>query len=235
MSHIKGRVKKFRQVQAARRSLVITDHRVWACCCDRCGVSPFGAFPKDVRGPVQYGPRMQELVVYLGVAQFLPLCRIGQVIETMTGSRPSEGTIGRYLQSFAARLTLFHSRLGDLAKTTQVGHFDETGMRVKESLNRFYIATTELFCYLWLGKSRGDVMTAFKQIALHDYWPSYRKHMPEACHAYGLAHLARECVGLAEKGEAWADRIATLFYKMITVNQRARDHPRPSPKSVLTP
>ena len=232
LSHIKGKVRSFRQVQdlPERHPLEITNHQVWECCCDQCGVSTVGCFLDDVRGAVQYGHHMKELVVYLGVAQFLPLRRIGQVIEAMTGSRLSEGTIDYYIRSFADRFKPVHRCLGAFAKDAEVCGFDETGMRVEGSLHWYHIATTELLCYMWLGKSRGDVMTAFKKIALHDYRPSYRKHMPKARHAYCLAHLARECVGLTEKGEVWADRIATLLYEMITANQQARDHQLPLTK-----
>ena len=51
--------------------------------------------------------------------------------------------------------------------------------------------------------------------------------MPEARHAYCLAYLARECVGLAERGEVWANRMATLLYEMISTTQQARDNQRP--------
>ena len=160
---------------------------------------------------------------------------MSQTIEAMTGSRLSEGTIDGYMRSFADRFQAVHRRLGDLAQVAEISHFDETGMRVEGSLNGFHMATTELFCYLWLGQSRGDVMTAFKTIAVHDHWRSYRKHMPEARHAYCRAHRARECVGLAEKGEAWADKMADLLYEMIRANQQARDQHRPLTPSVLTP
>ena len=69
-------------------------------------------------------------------------------------------------------------------------------------------------------------MGAFKKIAVHDHWRSYLKHMPKARHAYCLAHLARECVGLSERGELWADRMAALLYEMIAANQQARDEQR---------
>ena len=145
------------------------------------------------------------------VAQFLPLRRIGQVIAAMTGAYPSQGTVNAYIRSFADRFKRVHRRLGALAKDTEVCGFDATG----------------LSCYLWLGTSRGDVMTAFKKIALHDDGPSYRKRMPAARHASCLAHLARECVDLAEKGEAWAAKMATLLYEMIATNQQARKTQRP--------
>lgn len=78
----------------------------------------------------------------------------------MSGSRLSEGTIDGYLRSFADCLKPVHSRLGDFVKTVDICHFDEAVMRVEGSLHWFHIAMNELLCYLWLGKSRGDVMTA---------------------------------------------------------------------------
>ncbi len=124
-------------------------------------------------------------------------------IAAMTVAHPSQGTINAYSQSFAERFKGVHRRLGALAKDAA------------------------LLCYLWLGTSRGDVMTVFKKIALHDYWPSYRKRMPAVRHAYCFAHLARECVGLAEKGAAWAAEMAALLYEMIRGNQRARQYATP--------
>ena len=130
LSPIKGKVCSVRQVQdlPARCPLEITDHRVWACCCDRCGAHTVGRFPEDVRGAVQYGPRMQELVVYLGVAQFLPLRRIGQVIAAMTGSHPAQGTIDAYIQSFVDCFKGVHRRLEALAKDAEVCGCDATGI-----------------------------------------------------------------------------------------------------------
>ena len=83
LSPIKGEVRTVRQVQdvPVRRPLEITDHRAWACCCDRCGANTVGSFPEDVRGPVQYGPRMQELVVYLGVAQSCPYAGLARSLR----------------------------------------------------------------------------------------------------------------------------------------------------------
>ena len=149
---------------------------------------------------------MQEVVVYLGVAPFLPLRRIDQVMAAITGSHPAQGTMNAYLRSFADRFKGVHRRLGALAKDAEVCGFDATGMRVEGSLHWMHRATT-----------------AFKKIAVHDDWPSYRKRMPEARHASCLAHLARECVGLAETGEAWAAKMATLLYEMVAANQQVRN------------
>ncbi len=214
-------VAKVRQVQdlPARQPLVITDHRVLTCQCERCGETTIGSFPTEVKAPVQYGPRLQQQVVYLGVEQLLPIRRIGQVINTFCGARLSEGTICNYIKSFAKRFQPVHTHLGDLVKQAPVAHFDETGMRVKGSLNWFHVGTTEAFCYFWLGQSRGDVMTGAQGIVVHDHWPPYQSKMPQVQHAFCLAHLARECTGLAEMGEQWTGKMADLFNDIMKVTK----------------
>ena len=215
-------VTSVRQVQdlPTRQPLVNTDHRAMTCCCERCGTTTTGTFPADVTAPVQYGPRLNELAVYLWVDQLIPLRRIGQVISTMTDAQPSQGTIHTMIQSCARRFEPVYAHLGDLVKHEPVTHFDETGMRVAGSLNWVHVAGTATYCYDWLGRSRGDVMTDATGIAVHDHWPSYRCHQSEVHHAFCLAHLVRECQGLAESGEAWARKMTTLLYRIIRLGQR---------------
>jgi transposase len=45
--------------------LVVTKHRAHQCCCSACGTETRAAFPEDVTAPVQYGPRIAALVIYL--------------------------------------------------------------------------------------------------------------------------------------------------------------------------
>ncbi len=119
--------------------------------------------------------------------------------------------------------------MGELVKYALVTHFDETGMRVEGSLKWFHVGTTKAFCYFWLGQSRGDVMTQATGIAIHDFWKSYQTKMPDAEHAYCLAHLVRECQGLTEMGEEWTAKLASLFYDMMKADQQG--HP-PSAKAI---
>ena len=215
-------VTSVRQVQdlPTRQPLVNTDHRVMTCCCERCGTTTTGTFPADVTAPVQYGPRLNELAVYLWVDQLIPLRRIGQVIATMTDAQPSQGTIHTMIQSCARRFEPVYAHLGDLVKHEPVTHFDETGMRVDGSLNWMHTAGTETHCYYWLGTSRGDVMEDATGIAVHDHWPSYLSRQPDVHHAFCLAHLVRECKGLAESGETWAKEMTSLLYEIIRLDQQ---------------
>lgn len=63
--------------------LEVTEHRAHSCRCASCSTLTRGAFPQDVRGPVQYGPRITGFVSYLLVAQFVP--------EQRTEGRPFAG------------------------------------------------------------------------------------------------------------------------------------------------
>ena len=171
---LKGFIPQKRQVKIfpVKQPLDITDRQICACQCAHCGETTTGAFPKEVKAPVQYGRNLQERVVYLASSQLLPIRRISQVINTFCGARLSEGTICNIIKAYAQRFKAVHTYLGGLVKDVPVTHFDETGMRVKGSLKWFHVGTTEAFCYFWLGKSRGDVMMGAKNIAIHDHFPS---------------------------------------------------------------
>ena len=52
--------------------LLVTEHRAHTCRCGHCSERTRAAFPADVTAPVQYGPRIVAMVVYLLHYQLLP-------------------------------------------------------------------------------------------------------------------------------------------------------------------
>jgi transposase len=52
--------------------LIVTEHRAYRCRCGRCGEETRAPFPEAVTAPVQYGPRLLAVVVYLLHYQLLP-------------------------------------------------------------------------------------------------------------------------------------------------------------------
>ena len=77
------------------RPLEVTEHRSHACRCARCGTVTRGSFPEGVTGPVQYGPRLSALAVWLRHTQFLPERRVSEVLEVLFGARVSPACGGR--------------------------------------------------------------------------------------------------------------------------------------------
>ena len=66
------------------RPLEVTEHRAHAKCCGHCGTVSRAAFPDGVSAPVQYGPRIAGVAVYLQHAHFLPEDRLSQVMYSAT-------------------------------------------------------------------------------------------------------------------------------------------------------
>ena len=102
--------------------LIVTEHRAYRCRCGRCGGETRAPFPEGVTAPVQYGPRLLAVVVYLLHYQLLP--------EGRGDGRPVRlvaATIARMSRTCAGRAQGFADTVGALVKAAAVKHLDETG------------------------------------------------------------------------------------------------------------
>lgn len=116
----------------------------------------------------------------------------------------------------------------------QVGHFDETGVRVDQRLGWLHTAGTAsltlLACHARRGREAMDalgVLTAFTGTAVHDAFASYSGY--GCSHALCNAHLLRELTFLAEQGQVqgqtpqpWAERMMTLLLSIKAAVEAAR-------------
>ena len=113
------------------RPLEVNEHRAHAKCCERCGTVTRAAFPDGVTAPVQYGPRIAGVAVYLQHAHFLPEDRLSQVMAELFGAPVTAATLATMSKRAAERLRDAASHIQDLAAgTARVKHMDETGFRV---------------------------------------------------------------------------------------------------------
>ena len=73
--------------------LAVTEHRAHTCRCGHCGRRTLADFPDGVTAPVQYGPRIAAVVVYLLHYQLLPEDRLAEAMADLFGwwPRPSPG------------------------------------------------------------------------------------------------------------------------------------------------
>jgi len=70
----------------------ITEHRVEEKKCPCCGEINRAVFPENIRGPVQYGERVQALAAYFAHQHFIPVERLCQIFEDIFGIALSPGT-----------------------------------------------------------------------------------------------------------------------------------------------
>src|SRR4051794_13705396 len=112
------------------RPLSVTEHRAHTCRCGHCGRLTRADFPDEVTAPVQYGPRIAAVVVYLLHYQLLPEDRLAEAMADLFGVRLVAATIARMSRACAGRAQGFADTVGALVKAAAVKHLDETGLRV---------------------------------------------------------------------------------------------------------
>ncbi len=84
--------------------LIVQEHHSEQKCCPQCQQITVASFPVEVRAPVQYGPRIAAIAVYLVHQQLLPLARACEVLFDLLSVSMSEGTLGDVIARCAAGL-----------------------------------------------------------------------------------------------------------------------------------
>jgi transposase len=112
----------------------VIEHQLIARSCP-CGTTTCGIAPQGVTGPVQYGPRITAIILYLYVGQFLSKKRTAQALAELFATPVSEGTVARIAQRGADALDGFLTEVADRIAEAEVAGFDETGLRVAGTLH----------------------------------------------------------------------------------------------------
>ncbi|MFC7280257.1 IS66 family transposase, partial [Paractinoplanes rhizophilus] len=190
----------------------ITEHQLIARRCVCAAVTCADA-PTGVDAPVQYGPRLAAIVVYLLVAQFGAQKRVAQTVSDLFGVPISQGSVAALTARAARRLEGdFLTAIRAALTAAPLVHFDETGFRVAGRLHWVHSASTGKYSLFYVHPKRGrdaidagGVLPAFTGIAVHDAWAPYDCY-PQATHALCCAHLLRELIAAGELDPAatWA-------------------------------
>ena len=203
------------------------EHQVETVCCPVCRQLSSGQFPPEAPEPLQYGPRLKALVVYLRVYQLLPSARTQELLADLFGAAPSEGTLTTILADAATRLTPVVETIREGVRQAAVAHFDETGCYVENKRYWLHVACTAKLTYYCVhakrgrqGSSAAGVLPDFRGIAVHDGYAAYWAY--ECEHALCNAHLLRELLFLVERHQqGWAQEVADLLREMLAATQAA--------------
>lgn len=217
------------------QKLQVTEYRTGYKACS-CGKLCFGEFSADVRGTVQYGPRISASVVYLTTHHMVADHRVGEIMSDFHGVRMSDATVINMRTRAAGLLSGFTEHVREMLVKELLLHFDETGLRVASSLNWLHSASTDLLTLQMVHPKRGKeaiddmgVLEHFRGVAVHDRWASYMTFL-YCIHAYCMAHILRELEFLHEvKRQAWAQEMAGL---LIRAKKMAEGPAPPTEKQV---
>jgi transposase len=201
----------------------VTEHQLIERECG-CGHRTRAAAPAGADGPVQYGPRIAAIIIYLYTGQFLSKKRTAQALAELFGVPLSQGTVAGITARAAGRLDGFLERAREEIAASPVAGFDETGFRVEGKLHWVHCARTGRYTLLTVHPRRGTkameamgVLPSFAGIAVHDAWAPYDTYTaPE--HQLCCAHALRELQAVtdcAPEGEwCWAAQAAEAITGM---------------------
>ena len=201
----------------------VTGHQLVERQCG-CGHRTRAAAPAGVDAPVQYGPRIAAIIVYLYAGQFLSKKRTAQALAELFGVPLSSGTVAALTARAAGRLDGFPDEIRARIAAADVAGFDETGLRVEGRLHWVHCARTGKYTLLSCHPRRGTeamnemgVLPSFDGVAVHDARAPYDTYA-DAGHQLCCAHAARELQAVADlagNGQwCWATRAAGALAAM---------------------
>ena len=209
---------------------MIVEHRLHRRRCG-CGQVTVADAPAGVSAPVQYGPSLRALAVYLLVFQHVPVARAAQLIADLTGARPSTGWVISTLGEAAAALVEVEKLIKSLLVLAHVLHVDETSVSINGARWWLHVAGTDTLTAYHLHSSRGrqavtefGVLPDYRGVAVHDALSVYDAY-PDATHALCGAHLVRELTAATEAhpDEIWPDQALAALLSLNTAAHHARD------------
>ena len=200
--------------------LAVTEHQAAAVCCPHCRQPTTAPFPATVTQPVQYGPRLLGLGVYLRHYQLLPYLRIGELLADLCGARPSVGTLHVASLSCAAALGAVEVAIKAALCVAPVLHADETSVGVAGQRQWVHVASTATLTHYARHPKRGHAATDAIGILprlvgrlIHDGWAPYWQY--PCRHDLCNAHHLRELTAVAEQpGQGWATRLKALLVEI---------------------
>jgi len=203
--------------------LAVTEHRAHTCRCGHCGRLTRAGFPDGVTAPVQYGPRIAAVVVYLLHYQLLPEDRLAEAMADLFGVRLVAATIARMSRTCAGRAQGFVDTVCARVKAAAVKHLDETGFRIGGRTQWLHIACTVWLTFYRISPKRGSLLSAVVGIVVHDHWKPYYT-MEGVLHALCNAHHLRELQALVDiEKEEWARQMQRLLRRACHATHLARD------------
>ena len=205
--------------------LHVTEHQLGSVSC--CNQLQMGVFPSSVAAPTQYGERILSFSNLLNVSFGIGYDKISTLCSDLFQCSFNVSTAVSANEKLYDLLTPYQEEIINHICTSQVAHFDESGMRVAGSLHWFHTASTDLFCHLFVHKKRGQLalnseespLKLFENWAVHDGFESYF-HFKKCKHVLCNAHILRELAALKEEKSIWAIKMHQFLLALYRVTQK---------------
>jgi len=214
------RIEKRQEYDIPPQKIIVTEHQTERKQCPSCSHRNSASFPSGIKLPVQYGPFLKSMLVYLNQYQLIPYKRTVELIEDIYGHKLSEGLLFNSIHSTYEALQPVEEKTIEILLDAPVNHVGETGLRIEGKRQWLhFLCNDKLTHYDYHGK-RGmealediGILTRYTGTIIHDYWKPYFKL---ACrHGLCNAHHLRELTGITEvTGQAWPEELSGLLLEI---------------------
>jgi transposase len=207
----------------------VVEHQAETRGCPGCGQATTAPFPAGVTAPIQYGPGVATLAVYLHQEQLLPVERTGRVLGEVFGCPISGGTLERMVARGADAVAGIVAAIKQAIIAAPLVHTDETGLSLNGKTAWLHVASTDQLTWYATHPKRGrealdalGVLPAVRGWVVHDGLWSYW-HYAQCGHALCNAHHLRELTFVEEHlKQPWAGQLKTLLLEIKEAAGRAR-------------
>ena len=185
-------------------------------------------------GTVTYGLSFQAWAVFLMVMHHVPVERCADILESMSGTRPSDGWVHALLGRAATAVAAAGKAIRCLILLARVICGDETPIRSgpgpKARKKYLHVACTNLLTCYFLGER---TLPSFRDfiygslrgtVVVHDRYVNY-DHFDGISHQLCAAHLLRDIEDAAQSypGAIWPGQIADALRGLIHAANAARE------------
>jgi len=211
--------------------LEVTEHQAEQKTCPTCGACNKASFPKGVTRPVQYGPLIKALAVYMNQYQLIPYDRVEELFKDLFGQPFSEGSLFTANEICYEALEGAEQEIKRQILNAPVINCDETGARVEGKTHWLHVAgTPELTCYSVHQKRGTDgmddmgIMPFYTGISKHDGLKAYFKYT-NCRHSLCNDHHLRELKWVIEnERQTWAQQMYDLLLDAKAAVDEAKEN-----------
>jgi transposase len=207
----------------------VVEHQAQTRGCPGCGQETQAPFPVGVTGPIQYGPGVATLAVYLHQEHLVPVERTGRILGEVFGCPISGGTLERMVARCADAVADVVAAIKQAVIAAAIVHSDETGLSRNGQTAWLHVASTDRLTWYATHQKRGQealdalgVLPTMRGRVVHDGLWSYW-HYEQCEHALCNAHHLRELTFVEEHlKQPWAGQLKALLLEIKAAADRAR-------------
>ncbi|HLG60907.1 MAG TPA: IS66 family transposase [Ktedonosporobacter sp.] len=210
------------------KRLITWEHQAHSKYCPHCRTIMRASFPQGVQAPVQYGPALGAVAIYLVQQQLLPYERACETIQDVLGPSMTVGTLKALVERCAEHLLPIEEQIKIALRQGKLMHQDETSLTVCGKRIWMHVACTACLTHYAVHQNRGrkaldaiGLLNGFAGVSLHDGWASYQGY--DCVHALCNVHHLRDLTFVEEvMGQPWAASMKTLLLDMKEAVHQAR-------------